>query len=292
MKNIIITATVCLLIGLSYYGYTIIHKLDEKYTAVSFSDCTFMNGRRTSTLDNENVGTCFIIKHNKKYYIATNYHILVGCLPSDTTSNCINRDIFQIPNLSFLRFQGKNRALINGIYPLLDQYNQRFFLVPKPYLGKRMLDLAFLPIDTIPNKALVNVIDLDNSDTSLIIQGNSYLYAYGFKGNMSDTMTSPICDTFKTIDDFPYKYNDMYIFCNKEIHMFQTIGGESGGPVYYKDKNNKMTLVGMVSMETDNPIAVFLNPEMNNIKPKMLYEFISLSSIKNSLDQVTNYEGD
>ncbi len=258
-------------------------KKDIRLKCFRLATSTWINGQMLHD-NSENIGSCYVANYNGKNYIVTNYHILTGRSPWDINTSDSGYVRGQTPNLALVWFYDNDGNQVPVRYPLLDANNNRLFLTSRHDSSNLLMDIAFIPIDAIPGKAVIESVKINDSDLYFELPGSSEVLVCGFRGDVDVALSLPNVDTVRTVDDFAYKFHDDYLFAVKTIN----IGGSSGGPVFYKDKRERYHFAGMVSCETNEPFVIFSRPEMRNIhKPKLVYEFVSAGAIMRALDRLS-----
>lgn len=227
-------------------------------------------------------GTCFFIIYNNNYYLVSNYHILSGISPLDVNKHSKE----DIPSHLLVMLKNHYNKRIPIVFKLLNADGKRLFKVPKKDETKRIIDIAFLPVNKsdIPKELIINPLNISLLNESWVLNPNSSLYTCGFRGDADFALTNPIIDTVKSINDTTFNYKNKYIFAYSTIRLH----GASGGLVYYK-KNNVNIPIGVISQETVSEEAFYVLPELLNIKShKPIYEFISMGEVKRQFYKLFN----
>lgn len=208
-------------------------------------------------------GTGFFVKKKNHYYLVTAYHILTERSSQDTSI------LFYpiTPNLIAVRFHSKKGdSTVVGVFFLFNRLGRRkFYSVPYKN-GKSVLDVAILPIDSIPSGAIIDPIDLASIDTTFAINSFSELYVCGYREEVEFRAILPTIDTVKSLPPNVFNYNDSLILATSFKNI--TLHGSSGGPVY-TDINGRPQIVGICSREM---------PAKEHTLPTFI--FISISELR------------
>jgi hypothetical protein len=179
-------------------------------------------------------GTGFFIRFKTQNYLVSCYHILVGRIWEDTTY--FERMLDKEPPVVRVRFHTKNENdSAFQLYRLKDDNGNRNTLsIPVDKATRRAIDFAFLKIDSIPNNAIVNLIDLDGIRERWKLKPNSKLLTYGYsnsKRQMNDKYS--YCDTNFTLLEKSFSSSDYFVLTNNTPN----VQGSSGSPVFDEKGN-------------------------------------------------------
>jgi len=227
------------------------------------------------------LGAAFLVKKNNFYYLATNYHLLAGCEPTDTS--IIRSKTGEIPNEIHICLHTKSDIPFYFSAPLYQNGNRTFISIPPDLerlkaTPREVSDLVFLPLG--PNyRENVRMDTSAMSENNEVIKKDDLIAFFGFRNANIVEKQFPIVDTAKVT----YSIFRKPIYSNKGKFIFfnahKPFEGNSGCPVYI-EINNKLRFIGIVSGK--NNIPKFFSDNSAN---QMLGNIISKSFIHYALEK-------
>jgi hypothetical protein len=184
--------------------------------------------------------TACIIKYKKKYFLLSNYHVLTGRVWEDTARLSDNQPT-EWNRITVTLYSKNDNRYENVVFPLHDQNGNRTYLsLPvNPETRRVTIDIALIPLDTIPGTAIISPISIPNKIPKWEIKPMTKLFCYGYsKRTWRDVY--PFCDTLETVADSSFNNKDYFI----SVYNPPNMHGSSGSPVFLQD-GKKYKFIGI-----------------------------------------------